>query len=64
MPAEEECEIEIFGGIWRKCAQDSRWNAGGVNVGVVPWEGGPGTGVEEGEMRYLMAPTRLTPVTT
>ena len=63
MPAEEECEVEIFGGIWRKCAENSRWNAGGVNVGSVPGEGGPGTGVEGGEVRYLMAPKRLTPET-
>lgn len=49
-----------LGEIREKCAGDSRWNAGSINVGEMPGFGGDGTAVVGGEARWVMAPERLT----
>ena len=42
------------------CSTDSRFNAGVVNVRDLPDFSGDGRAVEEGKLRYAMAPERLT----
>ena len=46
--------------IFNECATDSRFNAGVVNVGVLPSASGSGTGVEASAARYIMAPQQLS----
>lgn len=53
------CE-RTFEAVVGLCASDSRWNAGGVNVEVMPDFSGDGRAEREGRMRYAMAPERLT----
>ncbi len=60
VPDQEMCEWGILGEIREKCAGDSRWNAGSINVGEMPGFGGDGTAVVGGEARWVMAPERLT----
>ncbi len=50
----------IFSGIISVCAHNSRFNAGSVNVAVLPNFGQEGRAEYEGRNRYLLAPERLT----
>lgn len=59
MPFLGQC-LGALEGIVEVCGRDSRWNAGGENVEEMPDFGGDGRAVVEGEMRYVMAPERLT----
>lgn len=59
-PLRRRC-VAVFEAIVERCATRSEFNAGGFNVGVMPsLDGGDGTGVVGGEVRYVMAPRRLT----
>lgn len=42
------------------CSTNSRFNAGGINVEEMPDFSGDGQAITEGELRYAMAPERLT----
>ena len=60
LPTEEECSNDIYGAIIQRCAFDSRFNAGSINVERLPI--GPedsGRPMTEGFPRYAMAPKRL-----
>ncbi|KAL8819860.1 MAG: hypothetical protein Q9191_007643 [Dirinaria sp. TL-2023a] len=59
-PSVEICEDVVLKGIIDKCATDSRFNAGSRNVRRLPSFADDGTAVVETELRYLMAPERLT----
>lgn len=59
-PTRRVCEDEIVGSIRATCATDVRFNAGSINVDVLPNFGSRGSPVVSGEPRYLMAPERLT----
>lgn len=59
MPYQQQCE-STFGAVVEGCATDSRFNAGVVNVLVLPGFAGPGEAVVQGKLRYAMAPERLT----
>ena len=59
VPTLRLCEM-VFEEIWNLCATNSRFNAGTTNVQVVPGFSGDGEAMREGEMRYMMAPERLT----
>lgn len=61
VPDLHECNRTLEG-VMELCATNSSFNGGGVNVGVLPDFGSDGeAGVGgEGEVRWLMAPERLT----
>ena len=59
VPSRVLCE-QVFGEILDLCARNSRFNAGMANVLVVPDFSGDGEAIREGEIRYMMAPERLT----
>lgn len=63
VPLPGECEVEVYGSIYQACAENSRWNAGAINVEVVPSKETAGTsgGLGDDWPRYMMAPARLTP---
>lgn len=54
-----ECE-DIFSGIIDLCARNSRFNAGSVNVLLLPDFSQDGRAEDERRYRYLLAPERLT----
>lgn len=58
-PDAADCET-AFKAVVDKCASDAQGNAGNVNVEQMPSLFGDGTAVEEGEMRWVMAPQQLT----
>lgn len=59
MPSLGPC-IGAFEMIVEMCARDSRFNAGVINVAILPDFSGQGEPEVEGQMRYIMAPERLT----
>ena len=65
LPEEEEvpnvgrCK-GLYESLVEKCAFNSRYNAGGINVAEMPDFSGPGRAETEGLMRYAFAPERLT----
>lgn len=59
VPTRMQCE-KVLEEIVDLCATDSRFNAGSANVLVVPDFSGDGEAIREGEIRYMMAPERLT----
>ena len=58
-PSFEECS-EAFQAINDKCARNSRFNAGNINIRTLPNLFSDGTAVNPAAMRYLMAPQQLT----
>ena len=59
VPTERLC-LSTFYEILDLCARNSKFNAGMANVLVVPDFSGDGEPITEGEIRYMMAPERLT----
>lgn len=59
VPSSGQC-TGTFEAIVQTCSTDSRFNAGVVNVRDLPDFSGDGRAVEEGKLRYAMAPERLT----
>lgn len=59
LPKERECD-EVMDNLLDRCARNSRFNAGAVNVARWPDFGQDGHGIVEGEMRWILAPWRLT----
>lgn len=59
VPYEGPCN-RIFEWMVELCSTDSKFNAGGINVLELPDFSGPGSAVREENMRYAMAPERLT----
>ena len=59
VPTQRLC-LSVFYEILDLCSRNSRFNAGMANVLVVPDFGGDGEAITEGEIRYMMAPERLT----
>lgn len=55
-----ECS-DVLAGLIERCGQDSRFNAGSVNVAVMPSLWQEGTAVDEKRMRYVMAPWGMFP---
>ena len=60
VPTEYKCRTLIFGSLFEKCAVDSRYNAGSINVAELPDFSGDGRAIVQYEQRFLMAPERLT----
>lgn len=59
-PLRRRC-VAVFEAIVDGCATRSEFNAGSVNVGVLPsLAGGDGTAIVPAAVRYVMAPRRLT----
>ena len=50
----------MFASLVEKCALNSRYNAGGINVAEMPNFSGPGRAETEGLIRYAFAAERLT----
>ena len=62
-PEEVECQFLMFNPLINKCAFDSRYNAGGVNVGELPSPEGNGTSeTDEDSIRFMLASAPLTTV--
>lgn len=60
LPSEVECNNDIFGAIIQRCALDSRYNAGSINVESLPkGRDQPGAAMTEGFPRYALAPAGL-----
>ena len=60
LPSEVECNNDIFGALIERCALDSRYNAGSINVQSLPkGRDQPGEAMTEGFPRYALAPARL-----
>lgn len=59
VPWRGQCE-RTFESILELCSTDSRFNAGGINVEEMPDFSGDGRAVREGQLRFAMAPERLT----
>ena len=63
LPEEVECQFLIYKALVDKCAFDSRFNAGGINVGEMPGLGIAGTAAEDDSAnRYFFASMPLTRV--
>lgn len=63
MPDDVECQFYAFKPLVEKCAFDSNFNAGGINVGELPSLEGSGTATrDEDGIRYMMASTPLTKI--
>ena len=61
LPDEVECQFLIYKTIVDDCGHNSRFNSGGINVGVMPNLTSPGTAaIDPLANRYIMAPTPLT----
>ncbi len=58
-PTESKC-LQVLGQIIDRCAMRSQYNAGAVNVDVWPDFEQEGTPIEEGEVRWVLAPWRLS----
>ena len=58
-PSFEECS-EAFQAVNDKCARNSRFNAGNINIRTLPNLFSDGTAVNPTAMRYLMAPQQLS----
>lgn len=52
--------LDIFSGLIDECAFDSRFNAGSINVAVLPDFGQDGRAEDARFFMYLLAPERLT----
>ena len=61
LPEEVECQFFIFKPLVNKCAYDSRYNSGGINVGVMPNLTTNGTAETDVlANRFVLASTPLT----
>ena len=60
IPGVRECEREIYGAMVEKCAFNSPWNGGAINVKEVPKINSDGEAVDERLGRFLFAPESLT----
>ena len=61
LPSEEECNKDVYGEIIERCAFDSRYNTGSINVERLPkGREDPGRGMTYGFPRYVMAPASLS----
>lgn len=54
-----ECEVGIFLELVEKCAYDSRYNAGSINMAVLPTRESQGRPETEGTLMYAMGPQPL-----
>lgn len=59
VPYKGQC-LHAFNEMVELCSTNSRFNAGEINVGVMPDFSGDGHAITEGQLRYAMAPERLT----
>jgi len=61
IPSSAECEVGIFLEMVEKCAYDSRFNVGSINVAELPSAEGKGTAQTGGDgvLRYALAPLAL-----
>lgn len=59
IPTSAECEVGIFLEMVEKCAYDSRWNAGSINVAELPSPQGEGRPQIARALMYAMAPMAL-----
>ena len=60
IPRWRDCEGAIYGGIIERCATNSEFNGGAVNVEVLPSFGTDGEPTLKEEGMYIMAPGRMT----
>ncbi|KAI4122119.1 MAG: hypothetical protein LQ338_005988 [Usnochroma carphineum] len=59
VPTEEECAATL-NEVLERCSRDSRFNAGSVNIRVLPDFAHDGETIVETEAAWIMAPWRLT----